>query len=191
MGSRLHIDLRSALLPPCDRREIRPTCLVFSAPAAHAYLRQMASCPCVDYLYFIARGDAAGTSQPTGLTRRAVGIARKESEQPAASVWPCDPNGPTPPAPPSNLGPVLRCTPEAHDTPDSVITSIGRLVPVVPALEITNVWHTNPESEYAIDDVPGNSSQKSSTDHAVLVEGVREDGVGSPVLLVRNSWGRG
>ena len=104
-------------------------------------------------------------------------------------MWPCDPSGPTPPVPPLNLGPLLRCTPDAHYTPDTVITSIGRLVPVVLTPEITNVWYTNLQSEHTIDDVSGNSSQKDSTDHAVLVQGVREDDVGSPVLLARNSQG--
>ena len=189
MHSRLHIDLRSEILPPREQGEVRPTCLAFAATAAHEYARQMASRLCVEYLYFIASGETAGASQPTGLTRTAVCVVLRERGQPAESVWPYDPNGPTPPSPPANLDPLLRCAHEVNDTPEAVITSIGVGVPVVLALEITNVWYTNLAPDYVIHDGPGNTSQKSSIGHAVLAIGAREDDVGNPVLLVQNSWG--
>ena len=189
MGSRFHIDLRSEILPPRDQGEVRPTCLAFAATAAHEYAREMATRLCVEYLYFIASGETVGAAQPAGLTRTAVGVALRERGQPEESVWPYDPNGPTPPSPPANLDPLLCCAPKAHDAPEAVVNSVGVGEPVVLALEITSVWYTNLAPEFVIDDRAGNSNRKSSVGHAVLAVGVREDDAGNPVLLVQNSWG--
>lgn len=188
MGSRLHVDLRSELLPPRDQG-VRPTCLAFAATAAHEYARQLGSRLCVEYLYFIASGEMVSASQPAGLTLAAVGVALRDRGQPAESVWPYHPSGPTPPSPPANLGPLLRCTQVVHDTPEAVITCVAGGVPVVLALEITNVWYTDLAPDYLIDDEAENSTARGSVGHAVLANGVREDDLGNPVLLVQNSWG--
>jgi len=189
MDSGVHVDLRSEILPPRDQGEVRPTCLAFAATAAHEYARQMASRLCVEYLYFVASGEAVGTLKPTGLTLTAVAIALRERGQPVESVWPYDPSGPTPPYPPLNIDPLLRCACEVHHTPDAVLTSIIDGVPVVLAIELTSVWFTNLAPKYVIDDGTASSRQRGSIGHAVLVIGVREDDAGNPLLLIQNSWG--
>ena len=189
MDSSLHINVRLELQPPCDLGVAHPSYLVFAAADAHQDKLQGGSRPCVEYPPLIATGETAGWSQPIGLERRSVGFALSEREQPAESVWPYGPNGPTPPAPPTNLGPLLCCTPEAPDLPELVAISIANRVPVFLVLEISKLWYTNLESEYAIDDMPGDSSQKSSTGHAVREVGIGGEDVGGSALLVQTSWG--
>lgn len=189
MGSRVHVDLRSQLLPPRDQGEVRPTCLAFAATAAHEYARQLGSRLCVEYLYFIASGETVGRSPPVGLTLTAIGVALKDKGQPAESVWPYYPNGPTPPSPPVNPGALLRCAQVVHGTPEAVVACVGSGTPAVLALEITNVWYTDLAPDYVIDDEPGDSTTMGSVGHAVLAIGVGEDDRGKPMLLVQNSWG--
>lgn len=189
MASQLHIDLRSELPPPRDQGEVRPTCLAFAATAAHEFARRVSSRLCVEYLYFIANGEGPGSHQPAGLTRSAVRVAARERGQPAESVWPYDPNGPTPASPPPNLGPLLRFTLEDHDSPAAVVACIRDRSPAVLAVEITSAWYTVLAPDYVIRRTSGNRDPRGSIAHAVLVIGVRDDNAGDPMLLVQNSWG--
>ena len=188
MGPTVDIDLRAELFPPRDQG-MRPTCLAIAATAAHEYARRMGSRLCAEYLYFIASGEGTGTLVSKGLTMTAVRFAMRERGQPFDSVWPYDPDGPTPSNPPVNVSPLLRCILNSHQSPDAVITFIRRSVPVVLALEITHRWYADLAPSYVIDESPGYSGRGSSVGHAVLVIGLREDDVGNPLLLVQNSWG--
>ena len=188
MGSGVDIDLRAELLPQRDQG-LRPTCLAIAATAAHEYARRMDSRLCAEYLYFVASGEGTGTLMPKGLTMNAVRFAMRERGQPVDSVWPYDPKGPSPSNPPPDVGRLLRCVLESHDSPEAVITSIRRGSPVVLALQVTPAWYTDLAPTYVIGHSSDHSGHKSSIRHAVLVIGIREDADGNPLVLIQNSWG--
>lgn len=172
----------------------RPTCLSFAASDAHRHARGHPDWLCVEWLYFHAVR-RAGTGPRCGTTMADTQAVLRGTGQPVEAAWPYSTAWPDPAAwqPPSRISPLFtcessKCAPDLHGIRAELAT--GR--PVVVGVFLSRTYRfpadwtrvgaevlLGPDRHEPIDRNDG---------HAMVIvgHGLHE---GTPVMLLRNSWG--
>lgn len=186
-------DFRAAL-GPARHQGRRPTCLSFAASDVHQHARRDPEVFCVEWLYYHV-SQHAGTGPQAGTTVPDTRAVLKSTGQPVESVWPYSPYPPHPSswAPPAVSSKLMTCGSNGCSSDlDGIRQEIDAGIPVVIGLYTSTTFKDSNSWYYAGSEVVLDEDKGAPIDtnlgHAVVVVG-RGEFVGSPLLLLRNSWG--
>ena len=179
-------DLRGKFGPARDQG-VRPTCLAFATSDLHAASRPLPFVPLsAEYLYFHAVQRSNPPDPDDGVTLRAIASALNLDGQPFEAAWPYLASVPTDLSkwkPPRGVSVFRRTLSKANSTITNAIDSGN---PVLLCLRISAAFYT-PDDQGI---VPHVKNDPDTGYHAVI--GIAHGSLGSsPMILVRNSWGKG
>jgi len=142
----------------------------------------------VEYLFYHAVARTAGANPSGGTTMMAAAAALAEEGQPVETAWPYNPVQTTPWIPPAIATTLHKTTMVPGKLAfEEIVTALDEGRPVVLGLILTDAFYR----PNASGQIPDQNPDTERGGHAVLGvgHGVRADG--SPMLLIRNSWGAG
>lgn len=182
-----HVDLRPGLLPIRNQGR-RRSCLAFASSTAHEHRADPGEHLCVEYLYFHAVARTPGRNPQGGTTLDAAAAALAEEGQPVEIAWPYTVDQVSPWQPPTIVAALHKTImkPGKLDIA-GVVAALELGTPVVLGLVITDAFF-RPD---LMGRVPDRTPDIDRGGHAVLAVGHGCDQVGTPTVLIRNSWGVG
>jgi C1A family cysteine protease len=182
-----NIDLR-VHLQPVRHQGRRQSCLAFASSTAHEHQAGTGEHLSVEYLFFHAVARMPGANPSSGLTMMAAADALAGEGQPVETAWPYSPIQVMPWAPPA-ITTLLHKTVMAPGklTFDEIVAVLDQSRPVILGLVITDAFY-RPDASGRI---PNQDPDIERAGHAVLAVGHGISANGTPMLLVRNSWGEG
>jgi C1A family cysteine protease len=182
----IHADLRTRL-QPVRHQGRRQSCLAFATSTAHEHKAGIAEHLSVEYLFYHSVERTPGKNPADGTTMAAAAGALADEGQPVETAWPYCPVQVTPWTPPAITATLhkRRLVPGSLGFDDLTATLDGGHLVVLGAI-ITDAFY-RPDALGRVGDV---SPDIERGGHAVLAVGHGAHADGTPMLLVRNSWGR-
>jgi C1A family cysteine protease len=160
--------------------------LAFASSTAHEHQAATGEHLSVEYLFYQAVARTAGADPWAGTTMMAAAAALADEGQPIEAAWPYSPVQITPWTPPT-------ITTKLHKTTmvpgklvfDDIVAVLDQGRPVILGVVITDAFY-RPDAFGRIAD---QSPDIERAGHAVLAAGHGISADGTPMLLIRNSWG--
>ncbi len=181
----IHADLRTRL-QPVRHQGRRRSCLAFATSAAHEDKAGIAQHLSVEYLFYHSVERTPGKNPAAGTTMAAAAGALADEGQPVETAWPYSPAQVTPWTPPA----ITATLHKRHMVLgslgfDAIAATLDAGHLVVLGVIITDAFYS-PDALGRVADV---SPDIERGGHAVLAVGHGVHADGTPLLLIRNSWG--
>ncbi|SDE72180.1 Papain family cysteine protease [Bradyrhizobium brasilense] len=183
----IHADLRTRL-HPVRQQGRRQSCLAFATSTAHEHRAGIASHLSVEYLFYHSVERTPGKNPAVGTTIAAAAGALADEGQPIEAAWPYNSVQVTPWTPPAITTTLHKRRMVLGNIGFDDITATldaGHLV--VLGVIITDTFY-RPDALGRVADV---SPDIERGGHAVLAAGHGVHADGTPMILIRNSWGTG
>jgi hypothetical protein len=182
------VDLRAQFGAARDQRQ-RPTCMAFAASDAHAAARGSLGYLSTEFAHFRAVRRRLPFNPHSGVTFELMAQTIHEDGQPPEGIWPYLPVLPTNISewkPPTPCEPIFRRRYHIEKAAvDRIYANLDKSQPVVLIMKISSSFFL-PSPEGIINAA---GSEPSVNSHAVIALGYGRNDQ-SPLILVRNSWGR-
>jgi C1A family cysteine protease len=181
----IHTDLRTRL-QPVRHQGRRQSCLAFATSTAHEHKAGIVGHLSVEYLFYHSVERTPGKNPADGTTMAAAAGALADEGQPVEAAWPYSPVQVTPWTPPAITAALHKRRMVLGSLGfDNIAATVDAGHLVVLGVIITDAFF-RPDALGRVADV---SPDLERGGHAVLAVGHGAHADGTPMILIRNSWG--